>query len=187
VGGVVIAIILLPVLAVIGVMSNGVQGASDALVHVNEQTHEIEVRTFSGDLITTLTASTTWPIKGVITQEFGVPNPPYQIAHSGIDIDGGFGKPVTVFMQGKVLHAGNFLAGCGDNCVEVDHGYGIDSIYAHMSAHNVQVGQSVKPGDVIGLEGAEGWASGAHLHFEIQVRGVPVNPRSFMVGNPDKG
>ena len=183
--GVLTAIIVLPIFAVIGLLNNGVQGASDALVSVNPVTHKVEVRDAKGTLITTLEATTAWPIKGTVTQEFGHPNPPYQVAHSGIDIDGGFGSPVTVFMEGKVIKVGdNILAGCGSHCVIVDHGFNITSIYAHMSAHQVQVGQAVKPGDVIGLEGEEGWAHGAHLHFEIQIARIPVNPRIFMIGNP---
>lgn len=182
--GVLAALIILPIFAVIGLLNNGVQGASDALVSVDPVTHKVEVRDAKGALITTMDATTTWPIKGIVTQEFGVPNPPYQVAHSGIDIDGGFGAPVTVFMQGKVIKVGDVMAGCGSHCVIVDHGFGITSVYAHMSAHKVAVGQAVKPGDVIGLEGEEGWAHGAHLHFEIKIANIPVNPRVFMIGNP---
>lgn len=182
--GVMAALIMLPVFVTIGLLSNGVQGASDALVSVNAVTHKVEVYSAKGNLVTTLDATTTWPIKGTVTQEFGVPNPPYQIAHTGIDIDGGFGSPVTVFMAGKVIKVGDVLAGCGSHCVIIDHGFSITSVYAHMSMHKVTVGQSVEPGDVIGLEGEEGWAHGAHLHFEIQVIGIPVNPRTFMIGNP---
>lgn len=182
--GVLAALIILPILAVIGLLNNGVQGASDALVSVDPVTHKVEVRDAKGGLITTMDATTTWPIKGVVTQEFGHPNPPYQVAHSGIDIDGGFGSSVTVFMQGKVIKVGDVMAGCGTHCVIVDHGFGITSVYAHMSAHKVQAGQTVKPGDIIGLEGEEGWAMGAHLHFEIQIAHIPVNPRTFMIGNP---
>ena len=182
--GVLAALIILPIFAVIGLLNNGVQGASDALVSVDPVTHKVEVRDAKGALITTMDATTTWPIKGTVTQEFGVPNPPYQAAHSGIDIDGGFGAPVTVFMQGKIIEVGDVMAGCGSHCVIVEHGFGITSIYAHMSAHKVAVGQIVKPGDVIGLEGEEGWAHGAHLHFEIKIVNIPVNPRVFMIGNP---
>jgi len=182
--GVLAALIILPVFAVIGLLNNGVQGASDALVSVDPVTHKVEVRDAKGALITTLDATTTWPVKGTVTQEFGVPNLPYQVAHSGIDIDGGFGASITVFMEGKVSKAGNVMAGCGSHCVVVDHGFGITSTYAHMSAHSVQVGQTVKPGDVIGLQGAEGWAHGAHLHFSIEIAHIPVNPRVFMIGNP---
>ena len=182
--GVMAALILLPTFTVIGLLNNGVQGASDALVSVNTVTHKVEVRNAKGELLTTIDATTAWPIKGTVTQEFGNPNPPYQLAHSGIDIDGGFGSPVTAFMAGKVIKVGDVMAGCGSRCVIVDHGFGVTSVYAHMSAHHVSIGQSVKPGDVVGLEGEEGWAHGAHLHFEIQVMGIPVNPRTFMVGNP---
>ncbi len=182
--GVLAALIILPIFAVIGLLSNGVQGASDALVSVDPVTHKVEIRNANGEVITTMDATTTWPVKGIVTQEFGHPNPPYQVAHSGIDIDGGFGSPVTVFMQGKVVKVGDVMAGCGTHCVVVDHGYGITSVYAHMSDHKVQAGQTVKPGDVIGLEGEEGWAHGAHLHFEIQIAHIPVNPRVFMIGNP---
>ena len=182
--GVMAALILLPTFTVIGLLNNGVQGASDALVSVNTVTHKVEVRNAKGELLTTIDATTAWPIKGTVTQEFGNPNPPYQLAHSGIDIDGGFGSSVTVFMAGKVSKVGDVMAGCGNHCVIVDHGFGVTSVYAHMSAHHVSVGQSVKPGDAVGLEGEEGWAHGAHLHFEIQVMGIPVNPRTFMVGNP---
>lgn len=184
IAGSTLGVVVLPILAVIGLLNNGVQGASDALVSVNPVTHKVEVRNAKGDLITTLDATTAWPIKGVVTQEFGHPNPPYQAGHSGIDIDGGNGSLVTVFMQGKVLKVGNVMEGCGDHCVIVDHGFGIVSIYAHMSAYTVIVGQEVRPGDAIGHEGMEGWATGPHLHFEIQIEHIPVNPRTFMIGDP---
>lgn len=184
--GVLAALIVLPTVAVMGLLNNGVQGASDALVSVNPVTHRVEVRDAKGAFIVTLDATTTWPLNGVITQEFGVPNPPYQVTHSGIDISGGRGTQVTVFMKGTVSRAGNFMPGCGSHCVVVDHGHSITSTYAHMSAHYVQAGQSVKPGDVIGLEGEEGWAHGAHLHFSIEVLSIPVNPRIFLIGNPSR-
>jgi murein DD-endopeptidase MepM/ murein hydrolase activator NlpD len=184
--GVLAALIILPILVIIGLLNNGVQGASDAFVGVNPETHKVEVRDATGKIVTTMDATTAWPIKGTVTQEFGVPNPPYQTAHNGIDIDGGFGAPATVFMEGTVIKVGNVLEGCGSHCVIVDHGHGITSIYAHMSAHKVSVGQTVKPGDMIGLEGAEGWANGAHLHFQINISNIPVNPRTFMIGNPQQ-
>ena len=185
ISGILIALIALPIFATIGLINNGVQAASDSLVTVDKVSHRVEVKNAKGEIVTTLDTVTTWPIKGTVTQEFGVPNPPYQTAHSGIDIDGGSGAPITVFMKGTVLKSGSgVLAGCGNHCVIVDHGYGTTSIYAHMSAYSVRNGQVINPGDVIGSEGAEGWANGAHLHFEIQVSGIPVNPRTFMVGNP---
>ena len=181
---IVFALILLPILSVIGFLNTGSQAASDALASINATTHRVEVRNIRGELIKTLDAATVWPIKGTVTQEFGNPNPPYQTAHTGIDIDGGYGAPITVFMDGTVVKAGDVLAGCGPHCVIVDHGYGITSIYAHMSSHSVTVGETLHPGDIIGSEGSEGWATGPHLHFEIQIQHIPINPRTFMVGDP---
>lgn len=181
--GVMAAFIILPIFVVLGLLNNGVQSASDALVTVDTVSHKVIVKSPSGQVIKEIDATTAWPIKGTVTQEFGNPNPPFQIAHSGIDIDGGFGSPVTAFMAGKVIGVGDVIAGCGI-CVMVDHGLGITSHYAHLSEAKVKVGQEVKPGDVIGLEGATGWAMGAHVHFEIQIARIPVNPRTFMIGNP---
>jgi murein DD-endopeptidase MepM/ murein hydrolase activator NlpD len=53
-----------------------------------------------------------------------------------------------------------------------------------MSKIEVKKGQEVQPGDVIGLEGQTGWATGPHVHFETRVFGIPINPRTFVVGNP---
>lgn len=184
--GVLAVLIILPIFAVLGLMTNGVQSASDALVEVNPETHEVIVRDVNGNILTKFQATTTWMLKGVVTQEFGNPNYPYQARHSGIDISGGHGTPITVFMAGKVSKVGDFLPGCGSHCVEVDHGNKITSTYAHMSAHSVKVGQDVKPGDVIGHEGEEGWAHGSHLHFEVKVAGILVNPRTFLIGNPQR-
>lgn len=58
--------------------------------------------------------------------------------------------------------------------------FGLSALYAHLDKINVKEGQEVKPGDVIGLEGNTGWSTGDHLHFQISVFGVPVNPRVFI-------
>ena len=68
--------------------------------------------------------------------------------------------------------------------VMVDHGNNITSIYGHMSDVQAIEGQEVSPGDIIGLEGQTGHATGPHVHFEIRVYGIPVNPRVFMIGEP---
>lgn len=182
--GVLIALVLLPMFAVLGFMNNGVQGVSDVFVDVDSNTHEIVVRDPRGNDIKRLKASTNWPIRGIVTQEYGAPNPPYQVSHSGIDIDGGYGSSITVFMKGQVTQVGDVMAGCGVYCVIVNHGSDITSIYAHMSGANVKVGQIVSPEYVIGYEGEEGWANGAHLHFEIRVFNIPINPRTFLMNNP---
>ena len=71
--------------------------------------------------------------------------------------------------------------------VKVDHGGGVESLYCHMSNTNATVGQEVKPGDVIGYVGTTGASTGNHLHFQINVHGIPVNPRTFMAGELSNG
>lgn len=86
-------------------------------------------------------------------------------------------------MTGKVIYTGELSWGFGKHVI-IDNGNNITSIYAHMSQILAKVGDNVTPGDTIGLEGKTGWATGPHLHFQINVFGIPVNPRTFVVGNP---
>lgn len=176
---------LLPIFAVAVLASSGLGIVADALVSVNPVTHKVEVRDPSGLIVANVELSTTWPTRGVITQEFGVPNLPYEKHHTGIDIAGNLGTPVTPSMAGKVIDVGSLTEGCG-KCVFIDHGNHITSSYSHLSEIKAVKGQEVKPGDVIGLQGKEGWASGVHLHYSVKVYGVLVNPRTFMVGEPEK-
>lgn len=87
-------------------------------------------------------------------------------------------------MVGKVIIADDSEKTGWGKYVVVDHGNSITSLYGHLSAVNVVKDQEVKPGDIIGLEGSTGHSTGSHVHFEIRVYGVPVNPRVFMVGEP---
>ncbi|HSX35953.1 MAG TPA: M23 family metallopeptidase [Patescibacteria group bacterium] len=179
-------ILILPVLAVLVVASSGLNAISSSLVAINPVTHLIEVHDPDGKIVAQLTASTVWPVRGKVTLEFGEPDPPYQSHHTGIDIAKGVGEPITPFMTGKVNKVDtnpNNSTGYGEY-VMVDHGNNITSLYAHMSEVKAITRQDVKPGDIIGLEGQTGHAIGSHLHFEIRVYGVPVNPRIFMVGDP---
>jgi murein DD-endopeptidase MepM/ murein hydrolase activator NlpD len=180
-------IILLPIIAVFTAASAGVQAVSSALAFINPVTHLVEVHDPDGKLIAQISATTTWPAAGVVTTEFGDPTP-YQKHHTGIDIAGRAGDPITPFMAGKVITVQknpNNPSGFG-KYVAVDHGNAITSIYAHLSETNAIMGQDVRPGDVIGLEGATGHAIGVHLHFEIRIYNVPVNPRVFLIGDPPR-
>lgn len=180
-------IILLPILVVFTAASAGVQAVSSALAFINPITHLVEVHDPDGKLIAQISATTTWPAAGVVTTEFGDPTP-YQKHHTGLDIAGRAGDPITPFMAGKVITVQdnpNNSSGFG-KYVAIDHGNAITSIYAHLSETNAIMGQDVKPGDVIGLEGDTGHAIGVHLHFEIRIYNIPVDPRIFMVGNPPR-
>jgi len=107
---------------------------------------------------------------------------PYQPLHTGIDIADPYGKegdPITPFMVGTVIKAEQLWWGYG-KYVEINHGNHVVSIYGHMSKLFVYKGEPVKLGQVIGLEGQTGWATGPHVHFEIRVFGIPTNPHIFL-------
>lgn len=181
-----IFVLSLPLIAVLVVTNTGIQAVSDQLVSINAESHQIEIRDPSGKVIATIQAETVWPVLGVVTLNFGESDLPYQPVHTGLDIanpQGKIGDPVTPFMKGRVTYVGNLSWGYGKHII-IDHGNNISSLYAHLSSVSVSEGQDVKPGDVIGLEGSTGWSTGPHLHFEIRVFGIPVNPRTFIGENP---
>jgi murein DD-endopeptidase MepM/ murein hydrolase activator NlpD len=82
--------------------------------------------------------------------------------------------PVVAANSGKVLYASDL--GIYGNCVVIDHGYGLQSIYGHLSSFDVKAGDDVKKGQTIARSGATGLAGGDHLHYSMQVDGVQVNP-----------
>lgn len=98
--------------------------------------------------------------------------------HAGLDFRGPIGAPIYAAAKGTVSFAG-VRSGYG-NCVEVDHGNGLMTRYAHMSAIKAQVGQAVPAGTVIGLIGNTGRSTGPHLHFEVRLHDRAVNPRPFL-------
>jgi murein DD-endopeptidase MepM/ murein hydrolase activator NlpD len=97
-----------------------------------------------------------------------------QQMHLGFDLSDVQGAPVKSANSGKVLHAGPL--GIYGNCIVVDHGYGLQSIYGHLRQIDVKVGDSVQKEQVMGRSGATGLAGGDHIHYSIQVDGVQVNP-----------
>lgn len=117
------------------------------------------------------------PVDGPISSKFGMRKHPVTgilKAHRGVDIAAPEGAPVQTTAGGVVSFAG-ISAGYG-NLVVVDHGHGITSYYGHLSAIQASVGQSLRRGDVIGLVGSTGMATGPHLHWEIRRDGTAVDP-----------
>lgn len=178
-----ICILFLPVIAVLVASNVGIQVVSDKLASINIKGNTISIHDPTGKIIAQIQAQTTWPVSGVVTLEFGESDLPYQPLHTGIDIADKIGDPVTAFMKGKVIDTESLSWGYG-NYVVVDNGNNITSLYGHLSKIEVNKGQTVQPGDIIGLEGQTGWATGSHVHFETRVFGIPVNPRTFVSGNP---
>jgi len=105
--------------------------------------------------------------------------------HNGLDLSAKKGTKVLSPGKGKVIYVG-YTRTAGKH-IKIDHGYGYISIYAHLSKTLVKKGQKVKHGDIIGLVGSTGRSTGAHLHYEIQVDGKPVNPEYFFDKNLLKG
>jgi murein DD-endopeptidase MepM/ murein hydrolase activator NlpD len=95
-----------------------------------------------------------------------------------MDIAGQTGTPILAPADGVVIKAG-FGTGYG-NMVELHHGYGIKTLFAHNSRLNVKTGQRVKRGDVIAYLGDTGSSTGPHLHYEVRLNNLPVNPLRYM-------
>lgn len=104
-----------------------------------------------------------------------------QQVHLGFDLAVGQHTPVVAANDGKVVWAAPL--GIYGNCIVIDHGYGLQSIYGHLSEIGVKERDSVKRGQVIGKSGSTGLAGGDHLHFSMQVGGVQVNPIEWWDGH----
>ncbi len=102
--------------------------------------------------------------------------------HPGLDFRGPIGAPIYAAARGTVSFVGQ-RSGYG-NCVEIDHGNGLITRYAHMSGFRTTIGKAVQPGEVIGLIGSTGRSTGPHLHFEVRIHDRPVNPRPFLEAVP---
>jgi murein DD-endopeptidase MepM/ murein hydrolase activator NlpD len=113
-----------------------------------------------------------WPLSGTITQRYG----PW---HRAVDIAIGMGTPVKASDAGFVVFAGWANDGYGYHII-IDHGHGVQTLYAHLSKMAVKAGQSVTQGMLIGNVGSTGNSTGPHLHFEIHINGVQANPFSYL-------
>lgn len=176
-------VLLMPLLSVILLINTGLKPISDKLATYNTISNTIQIRDpKTNQVIKKIQTQRIWPVRGVVTLEFGQSDLPYQPLHSGIDIanpQGQIGDPILAFMPGKVIYTGNLSWGFGKHII-IDHGNNITSIYAHLSEIDVSTGDTVLLGQVIGKEGQTGWATGPHLHFQIDIYGIPVNPRTFL-------
>ena len=124
-----------------------------------------------------------WPINGhyTITSNYGMRVHPitgiYKL-HTGVDISATIGDDFTAMADGIVVKA-EYNAAYG-NMVIIDHGGGVQTLYAHGSQIIAQVRQEVKAGDVVLKVGSTGYSTGPHAHFEIRVNGETVNPLDYV-------
>lgn len=102
--------------------------------------------------------------------------------HAGMDFSAKTGTPIYATGDGVVQRADNKATGYGNHIV-IKHGFGYETLYAHLSKYNVKVGQKVKRGDVIGFVGSTGRSEAPHLHYEVHKGGEAINPINFYYGN----
>lgn len=187
IAGTIIVLCLLPALAAILITQAGITAVSNALVTRDAQSVQVEIHNpANGAIAARIDSTGVWPVGGVVTSEFGEPRLPYQLFHTGIDIasaDGKVGTPVAAFMAGKVIYADSNSSGFGKHVI-IDHGNNVTSIYGHLDSLRVAKGQDVEAGRIVGTRGSTGRSTGPHLHFQINVYSIPVNPRTFLTGNP---
>jgi murein DD-endopeptidase MepM/ murein hydrolase activator NlpD len=123
-----------------------------------------------------------WPVKGWITSGFGPRVSPFTEKpawHDGLDIGAAANAPVQAPAQGRVTTVG-FDPKLG-NIVKLDHGFGIETLYGHLAKSLVKEGQRVKRGDVVGLVGSTGLATGPHLHYMVKVNGQTLDPTKYIL------
>lgn len=116
-----------------------------------------------------------WPVSGAILSGYGMR---WGRMHTGLDIGAGYGAAVAAAGSGTVIQAG-WHGGYG-RTVEIDHGDGVVTRYAHLSSVEVGIGEVVRRGQIVGQVGSSGNATGPHLHFEVIVNGVPRNPFNYL-------
>jgi murein DD-endopeptidase MepM/ murein hydrolase activator NlpD len=122
------------------------------------------------------------PIENMrLSSDFGTRSDPFsgrRARHNGIDIPAPRGTPIYATADGVVGRA-KWVSGYG-NYVEIEHGANIQTRYGHMSGYAVVSGQKVKKGDIVGYVGSTGRSTGNHLHYEVRINGIPVNPMAFV-------
>lgn len=137
----------------------------------------------NNDIVDTLPESSGFlrPVNGVITSHFGPRiNPVTGEAgyHNGIDYANDTGTPILASKSGVVVYSG-WISGYG-NTIILDHGSGVQTLYAHANSLTVNYGQAVNQGDEVAKVGSTGMSTGPHLHFEIRIDGVPMDPYIYI-------
>lgn len=123
-----------------------------------------------------------WPVKGWVTSGFGPRVSPFTEKpawHDGLDIGAAANAPVQAPAQGRVTMVG-FDPKLG-NLVKLDHGFGIETLYGHLAKSLVKEGQRVKRGEVVGLVGSSGLATGPHLHYMVKMYGQTLDPVKYIL------
>jgi murein DD-endopeptidase MepM/ murein hydrolase activator NlpD len=122
------------------------------------------------------------PTRGWISSYFGYRKSPYtgkREFHEGLDIANSLGTKIKATADGRVAFTGE-RRGYG-NVILIDHGHGLETLYAHLEKILKRRGDMVKRGDIIAYMGNTGHSTGSHLHYEVRLNGMPVNPQKFIL------
>ncbi len=148
---------------------------------------EEQLRTYEAAIKEKSRVPSIWPVEGEMTDGFGGRRDPFggysTEFHPGQDIRAERGTPVVVAADGEVTFAG-WKNGYGQ-MIEVDHGGGLATRYAHLSEIDVEVGRKIARGQLIGHVGSTGRSTGPHLHYEVRIDGESVNPLSYLPAKSD--
>lgn len=162
-------------------LSLNIEGLGSKVSEVDERLHA--VYEFNQDRLTYWASiPSIWPTKGWVTSGFGKRKRPLRGGtrfHKGIDIAAPSGTPILCPGDGMITFAG-YKGGLG-KVVIVDHGYGVVTVYGHNSKNYVKEGDRVKRGEVIGSVGSTGLATGSHLHYQVEVDGLAVDPMRYIM------
>jgi len=158
---------------IFGVLRDLLQGLESRLRYVRRDVERREALASSTPSI--------WPAHGWLTGTFGGRSDPFSgepAFHQGLDISTEKGQPVYATADG-IVESASYTGDYG-NLIVVKHGFGLATRYGHLSSYKVKPGQDVKRGDVIGLVGSTGRATGSHLHYEILANGRLINPLQLL-------
>lgn len=150
--------------------------AAAAPVVVAESSSSYASSSYSGPLPAGFAGIAMWPVSAPVNDGFG-----YRDGgefHGGIDIMCGYGATIVAVSEGVVTYVGDY-GGYG-NVVIINHGSGVETYYSHLSVPTISAGAWVTAGTPIGLSGDTGYATVAHLHFELHVNGSKVDPMPYM-------
>ncbi len=135
----------------------------------------------TADWVKANSAPNLWPVAGQVTGSFGERIDPFNgegAFHSGVDIGSSYGSKIIAPADG-VVTVTETMGGYG-KAIMIDHGNGISTRYGHLSGFAVAAGQRVHRGDLIGYVGESGRSTGPHLHYEVRINDIPVNPYKYL-------
>ncbi len=151
-------------------------------VRLEEMRQQELLQSFKGNQDTLIATPSIWPTQGWVTSPFGRRISPFtgQVdMHTGVDITGKIGTPIVATAKGSVSFTGE--DGTYGKTVVIDHGRGLTTRYSHLNTITVQEGDLVGRGEMIGELGNTGRSTGPHLHYEVRLNGVSVNPMRYIL------